>query len=133
MLEKLYDFCLICLSLIFLVTRRTIPLSSWGMGVDRIFFGGGNTFSKNFSKNSQKTFKKYSKNFLKYSKNISKYFRKFLKIFLRKLQKRIVLAYFSKNLTNHALIFYAFGRKRQCIGNFEKIFENFKNFSSGNC
>ena len=41
--------------------------------------------------------------------------------------KWIILAYFAKHLTNHALIFCAFGRKTQFIGNFEKIFENFSN------
>ena len=47
--------------------------------------------------------------------------RKFSKGFLRKLRKGIILADFSKDLTNHALIFCAFGRKIQFIGNFEKI------------
>ena len=31
------------------------------------------------------------------------------------------------------MIFFAFGRKRQGIGNFEKIFENVENFPSQNC
>ena len=48
--------------------------------------------------------------------------RKFSKNFLRKC---IILAYFSKILTNHALIFWAFGRTTQFVGNFEKIFKNF--------
>ena len=39
--------------------------------------------------------------------------------------KKIILAYFSKNLTNNALNFCAFGQKTQFVGNFEKIFENF--------
>ena len=33
---------------------------------------------------------------------------------LRKLLKCIILAYFSKHLTNHELIFCAFGRKTHC-------------------
>ena len=33
---------------------------------------------------------------------------------------------FFKKLTNHALIFCALGRKRQLIGNIDKIFESFK-------
>ena len=33
-------------------------------------------------------------------------------------------AYFSINLTNHALIFCAFGRKMQIVENFEKILKN---------
>ena len=44
--------------------------------------------------------------------------RKFLKNLLRKLRKRIILAYFSKNLTTHALHFCAFGRKTQIVGKF---------------
>ena len=44
-------------------------------------------------------------------------------IFFKKMHKRI----------NHALIFCAFGLKRQVIGNFEKISENFENSSSENC
>ena len=55
------------------------------------------------------------------------------RIFLRKFSEenceRIILAYFSKNLTNHAFKFCAFGRTTQFLGNFEKIFESFsKNF-----
>ena len=38
-------------------------------------------------------------------------------------------AYCSKNLTNRALIFFVFGRNRQFIGNFEKIFANFEKIS----
>ena len=45
-------------------------------------------------------------------------FLKFAKKFLRKLQKCIILGYFSKNLTNHALVFRAFGRKTQILGKF---------------
>ena len=50
---------------------------------------------------------------------------KFAKNLLRKLQKCIILAYLSKNLTNHALIFRAFGRKYKVLRNFEKILEIF--------
>ena len=57
------------------------------------------------------------------------HFENFQKTFLRKLRKCIILAYFWKYLTNHALIFCGFGRKTQFIGNFEKTFENIeKNF-----
>ena len=35
---------------------------------------------------------------------------------------------FFKNLTNHELTFCAFARKRQFIGNFEKISKFWKNF-----
>ena len=53
------------------------------------------------------------------------YFRKFWKDFLRKWQKCIILAYFSKYLTNHALIFPARGRKTQIVGKFWENFEDF--------
>ena len=42
------------------------------------------------------------------------------------------LAYFSKNLTNPAFNFCAFGRKRY-LHEIEKIFENFQKFSKENC
>ena len=37
----------------------------------------------------------------------------------------MILAYFSKNLTNFVVIFRAFGRKTQFVGNLEKIFKKF--------
>ena len=37
----------------------------------------------------------------------------------------IILAYFSKNLTNHALLFRALGRKTQIVGEFWEKFEIF--------
>ena len=40
------------------------------------------------------------------------------KFSLENCEKFIVLVYFSKNLTNHALIFRAFGRKLQIVGKF---------------
>ena len=52
--------------------------------------------------------------------------------FSPKIAKCIILIYFSKNLINHALIFCAFGQKRQFILNFGKIFKNFGYFSSVN-
>ena len=48
------------------------------------FSGGGNTFSKKFSKNSQK---KIQKIFKKFSKNIQKYSQKILKNFQKKFKK----------------------------------------------
>ena len=93
------------------------------MGVARIFFWGGTLFKK--------IFKKFSMNFQKIFKNL---FKKYSKNFRKKIAgKGIILAYFQKHLTNHALIFCAVGRKRQFIGNFEKIFDNFENFPSENC
>ena len=53
----------------------------------RDFFGGGNTFSKKFSKNSHKIFKKLSKNIPKNSKNIQKFSKKFSKIFKKGSKK----------------------------------------------
>ena len=53
------------------------------MGVARIIFGGGDTFSKKIfkklSKNIQKIFKKYSKNIQKKFQNFFEYFEKILK------------------------------------------------------
>ena len=49
----------------------------------------------------------------------------FTKIFLIKLLKWIILAYFSRNLTKHALNFRAFGRKAQIVGKFWEIFKKF--------
>ena len=70
--------------------------------------------------------------FRKFSKNVLRKFRKMhyfrirnFKISQENREKCIILAYFSKNLTNHALIFGAFGRKTQFVGNFEKIFKKF--------
>ena len=63
------------------------------MGVARIFSGGGNTFSKKISKNSQKIFKKFSKNIPKNSKKFKKFqkilknIRKILKDFHKNFQK----------------------------------------------
>ena len=75
------------------------------LGLAKIFFQEG-TLSKNIQKNFQNFF-----NFLKFSKKL-----------LRKLFKMDFLAYFSKNLTNPAFNFCAFGRKALFAGNF---WENF--------
>ena len=42
------------------------------------------------------------------------------------------LADFSQNLTNHTVIFCAFGRKTEFIANFAKTVENFENVSYEN-
>ena len=60
-------------------------------------------------------------------KNVVKILKKFqqiIKILLRKLLKMDFWSYFSKNLTNPAFNFCAFGRKTLFAGNFEKIMEN---------
>ena len=49
-------------------------------------------------------------------------FSKIFKKFLRSLLKCIILAYFSKDLTNHQLIFREFGGKTDCW-KFLKIFD----------
>ena len=54
-------------------------------------------------------------------------------MFHQKIAKMHYFSFFQNNLTNNALIFCAFGRKRQFIGIFEKIFENFEKISSKNC
>ena len=57
-------------------------------------------------------------------------FRKFLKFFLQKIAKMHYFGiFFKQNLTNHALLLCAFGRKTELLGNFEKIFENFERIS----
>ena len=76
-----------------------------------------------FSKALAQFVRVWTKNVI-YRKN----YREFSTLFLRKMLK-MILAEFSQNLRNHALIFCAFGRKRQFIGNFEKIFENFEKIS----
>ena len=65
--------------------------------------------------------------------NCRKFLRKFSKVFLRKLWTCIILADFSQNLRNYSLIFGGLARKRQIIGNLEKILQNFEKFSSKNC
>ena len=62
-------------------------------------------------------------------RNLQKIFEKFSKVFLRKLRKMHYFSIFQTKLTNHALIFCAFGRESQFIGHFEKIFENFEKIS----
>ena len=47
-----------------------------------------------------------------------KVFKNITKNLLIKIRKCIILAYFSKNLTNHAFNFCAFGRKTQIVGKF---------------
>ena len=75
-----------------------------GRGQD--FFRGGGHFPKNFVKifkNIQKTFQIIFFNFKK---------------ILKKIAKMEFLAYFSKNLTNPAFNFCAFGLKTLFAGNF---------------
>ena len=72
-------------------------------------------------------FKRFNKPYVNFSRlwtknticwEILRNFRKFSKDFLENLENSIILAYFSKNLTNNALIFRAFGRKLQILGKF---------------
>ena len=65
----------------------------------------------------------FSNNLTNHALDILRNFSKFWEIFLKKIAgKCMLLACFSKNLTNYAVIFRAFGRKKQTVGNFEKIF-----------
>ena len=89
------------------------PHTSIYSGVARILVRG-NTFSGSASREFQGRIPRGPDNFRKISKN-----------FLRKLLKCTILAYFSKNLANHALIVRAFWRKTQM---FVKIWENLENF-----
>ena len=59
-------------------------------------------------------------------------FENLQKNFLRKLKNVLFYHIFQKNLTNHALIFRAFGRKTQILGKFCDIFENFQKISLEN-
>ena len=59
-------------------------------------------------------------------------FRKFSKNFLRKLLKMNYFRIFSKNLTNHTLIFREFGRKTHFLEKFEKNLKVFDDNSIGN-
>ena len=52
-------------------------------------------------------------------------FEIFQKIFIRKLIKMHYFCIFLKDLTSHALIFCAFGRKTHIFGKFWENFENF--------
>ena len=55
--------------------------------------------------------------------NLLERFEKNLENFHKNIARNaLFLHIFQKNLTNHALIFCAIGRKSQFVGNFEKIF-----------
>ena len=104
----------------------------WEHGRSQDFFrGGGNTFSKKFSKNFQKNCKKFSKIFKKSSnifkknfKNFQKIFKKislqtkFWKTFFRKLRKMHYFSIFQKNFNKPCVNFFPFGRKTQIVGKF---------------
>ena len=81
------------------------------MGVARILFRGWNILRGRLREGSGGRSTRTPKKFLKFEK-----------ILLRKLRKCIIFAYFTQNITNPALIFRAFGRKIQIVGNFDKIF-----------
>ena len=89
--------------------------------VARIFFEGGN-----FSKHFKKFLKKIAKKALFYHIKVWENFRKFSKNFLRKSRKKYYFSIFSKNLTNYALVFCAFGRKKnkwfEIMRKFSKVF-----------
>ena len=64
-------------------------------------------------------------------RNFEKIF-KILQNFLRKLLKMNYFRIFSKNLTNHTLIFREFGRKTHFLEKFEKNLKVFDDNSIGN-
>ena len=111
--KKLLAPLKLCLNFLKKYVDTLFSVSYTRMGVAR----RGNTFSKDFSKNSQ--------NIEKILKKFSKNFGKFLKIFLGKLLKMhyfsIVFSQFNK-ARGH---FGAFGRKRSWQKIFEKFFENY--------
>ena len=88
-------------------------------GLARIF--------ENFQKNLlRKFFKKFNKEFVTFfhvwtKNNLWENFWKISKDFSGKLRKYVILAYFSKYLTNHTLILCAFGL---IVGEFWENFEN---------
>ena len=62
-------------------------------------------------------------------KSLENFFGNFEKIHQKMAKKELCEENFSENLRNHALLFCGLGRKRQFIGNFEKIFANFQKIS----
>ena len=95
-------------------------------------------FEKNFLRKLRNTdyfcifFKKFNKPWVYFwrvwTKNLIYWkfwenFRNFRKIFVRKLRKCMILAYFSTDLTNFAVIFRAFGRKSKLWKIFQKFFK----------
>ena len=55
--------------------------------------------------------------------NFEKIFEKFKKISYEICEECIILAYFSKTLTNHALNFRAFERNPESVGKFCEFFD----------
>ena len=100
-------------------------------------------FSKNFQKYSkkfqkifkkfQKIFKKYSENFQKILKKISKNFKRFSKIFknfLKKIAKNALFLHgFLTSYQGMGSIFAGLDETGHFLKIFEKIIENFQNFS----
>ena len=80
-------------------------------------------FSKKFNKPCVNFLRVWTKNAK--CRAILRNFRKFSKISLENFEKSIILACFSKNLTSHALLLSAFGRKLQIVGKFSETFGNF--------
>ena len=111
---SIYAFHLKCCGTLemywFLITRLH-PSQSHSFQRRRQDFGGENIFEIIFAGEFSKIFKK----------------------FIEKRAKWIILAYFSKNVTNNALIFRAFGRKTQRVGKYWEDFEIFQYISSENC
>ena len=81
------------------------------------------TFFKRFSKPCVNFLRVWRKT--QFIGNSERTFDSFKKIFLKNLRKCIILAYFSKHLTNHSMIFRAFGPKCKLLGNFENSWWKF--------
>ena len=79
-------------------------------GRSQDFFRGADTFRKF----SEKFIKKIAKNALFQHMKFWEHFRKFSTNFLRKLRKMYYFRIFSKNLTNHALIFRVWTKNANC-------------------
>ena len=85
-------------------------------------------FLKKIAKNA--LFQHFSKIFNKTSIPLLRVLTKnaiFRNLSLENCEKCIILAYLSKNLTNHALILCAFGRQRQFLGHLGKLSKILKN------
>ena len=81
---------------------------------------------RHYFKRFFKRFNKKRSNFerLDEKHNVQEIFEKIFETFPKKIAKNALFQHiFHKNLANHSLIYCAFGRKTQFVGNFEKTFE----------
>ena len=97
------------------------------MGVARIFFGGGDTCSKKFSKNSQRIFKKYSNNVRKIFQKIFKTFKNFLTKIAKMHYFRLVFSLFNQAWGQFLRVWTKKAISRKFFTKFSKMFKNFLN------